>query len=55
MPPWRNIREVKTGSATNGGSSRPSVAAYVDSDISATSNSRCRSMRKNVSSTGRAR
>jgi hypothetical protein len=32
-----------------------SVATYVDIDISATSNSRWRSMRKNVSSTGRGR
>jgi hypothetical protein len=48
-------RDRKTGIATNGGSSAKSDTTYEDSDISAISNSRWRSMRKNVSSTGRSR
>ncbi len=55
MPPWRDIREVKTGSATKGAGWLFSDRTYYDMDISATSNSRCRSIRKKVSSTGRRR
>ena len=55
MPACRNCREVYTGSATNGGSSRSRDFTYEDIDISATSNSRCRSIRKKVSSTGSRR
>ena len=51
MHEWRKSRDGKTGIAMNGGSSRDSDTVYDESDISATSNSRCRSMRKNVSST----
>jgi hypothetical protein len=55
MQECRKKRDGKAGIATNGRSSRPSDIAYEESDISAQSNSRCRSMRKNVSSTGCAR
>jgi hypothetical protein len=41
--------------ATNGLGVRNIDTVYDDSDSSATSNSRLRSMRKNVSSTGRSR
>jgi len=44
-----------TPGSTNGAGSRNSDTVYDDSDISATSNSRWRIMRKNVSSTGRSR
>lgn len=55
--PCRNMREVKTGRATKGEGSVPSPRdrTYEESDISATSNSRCRIIRKKVSSTGSRR
>ena len=53
MHEWRKKRDGNTGIATNGRiGPRSSDTQYDDSDISATSNSRWRSMRKNVSSTG---
>ena len=51
---WRKKRDGKTGMATNGRGSRNIDTVYDDSDISATSNSRWRNIRKNVSSTGRS-
>lgn len=50
---WRNIRDGKTGMAMNGRAGVNSETTYEESDISATSNSWWRSMRKNASSTGR--
>ena len=55
IDPCRKQRDGNTGMATNGRGSRWQVTQYDDSDISATSNSRWRSIRKNVSSTGIAR
>jgi len=58
MPLCRKAREGNTGIAMNGrapGSSASRLITYEDSDISAASNSRCLSIRKNVSSTGRLR
>jgi hypothetical protein len=55
MQECRKNREGKMGMATKGRGSRNIDTVYDDSDISATSNSRCRIMRKNVSSTGRFR
>ena len=52
MHEWRNTRDGKTGIATNGRFGWNSDSTYDDSDISAASNSVCRSIRKNVSSTG---
>jgi hypothetical protein len=46
MLAWRNMRDGKIGIATNGRGSRNMDTVYDDSDISATSNSRLRSMRK---------
>ena len=54
MHEWRKYRDGKAGMAMNG-RSLASDTVYEDSDISATSNSRCRSIRKKVSSTGRFR
>ncbi len=48
-------REGNTGMATNGRGSRDIDTLYEDKDISATSNSLCRNMRKKVSSTGMLR
>ena len=53
IPLWRNDRDGKIGIAIKGGSSWNSDAVYYDRDISATSNSRYRSIRKKVSSTGK--
>src|SRR5438876_471036 len=55
MQEWRKNRDGKTGIAINGCGSRNNETVYEDSDISAMSNSRYRSMRKNVSSIGRSR
>ncbi len=55
MHEWRKKRDGKTGIAMNGFSGLENDTAYDESDISATSNSLCRSMRKNVSSTGMLR
>jgi hypothetical protein len=55
MHEWRKKRDGKTGIATNDRGSRNSDTVYDDSDISATSNSRCRIILKKVSSTGRSR
>jgi len=52
MQEWRKKRDGKTGIATKGRSGLCKDTAYDDSDISAQSNSRCRNMRKKVSSTG---
>ncbi len=49
----RKNRDGNTGMAMKAGSSRCSDTVYDDSDNSAASNSRKRSMRKKVSSTGR--
>ncbi len=53
MHEWRKKRDGNTGMAIKAGSSRMSETQYDDSDISAASNSRLRSMRKKVSSTKR--
>jgi hypothetical protein len=56
MPWWRNARDGNTGMATRSGSGCVATCVtYEPSDISDASNSRCRSIRKNVSSTGRFR
>src|SRR6185503_8008021 len=55
MHEWRKQRDGNAGIAMKGGSFAPSDATYEESDISATSNSRKRAMRKNVSSTGSGR
>jgi hypothetical protein len=62
MPLCRKAREGNTGIAMNGPAPRAPeppgslrLITYSGSDISAASNSRCRSIRKNVSSTGRLR
>src|SRR5262249_31057365 len=55
MHECRKKRDGKTGIATNGGSGAKHDTTYDESDISATSNSRWRNIRKNVSSTGRSR
>ena len=47
---WRNMRDGNTGIATNGSPLRFDTQ-YDENDISATSNSRWRACRKNVSST----
>ena len=55
MQECRNERDGKTGIAMNGGFSWKSDIVYDESDISAMSNSRCRNILKNVSSTIRLR
>ncbi len=55
MQEWRKKRDGKTGIAMKFRFSLKSDTVYDESDISATSNSWCRSMRKNVSSTGMSR
>src|SRR2546422_914031 len=51
MQECRKKRDGRTGMAMKAGSSRMSDTQYEDSDISAASNSRLRSILKNVSST----
>jgi hypothetical protein len=55
MHEWRKKREGNTGIATNGLSGLNKDTEYDESDISATSNSWWRNMRKKVSSTGMLR
>jgi len=55
MHECRKKRDGNTGIAMKGWSGLKSDTVYDDSDISATSNSWCRSMRKKVSSTGMLR
>ena len=52
MHEWRKKRDGNTGIAMKGLSGFASDTEYEESDISATSNSWWRSIRKNVSSTG---
>ena len=55
MHEWRKKRDGNTGIAMKCFFSRKSDTVYDESDISATSNSWWRSMRKKVSSTGMSR
>ena len=55
MEAWRKKRDGNTGMAMKGRASECSDTVYEESDISATSNSLKRAMRKKVSSTGMVR